>query len=105
MSKPSTSLYLRKVQVSDLAKLAASRGYVQTRGAGVGETPSVSQFIEAIGAGELVAIGPVARWSDVLNALVKIAATVDLLTNAEYDALDGIRQQIEREANFDDDDV
>lgn len=105
MSKPTTSLYLRKVQVSDLAKLAASRNYVQTRGAGTGETPSISQFIEAIGAGELVAIGPVARWSNVLSALTKIAATVDLLSEAEYEALDGIRQQVEREANFDDDDV
>lgn len=40
------------------------------------------------------------RWCDALSALLKVNATADLLTEAEYQALDDIRQQIEREANL-----
>lgn len=105
MSKPSTSLYLRKGSFAQLAKLAAARNYTQTRGAGTGETPSVSQFVDAIGAGELVAIGPFPRWYDVTSALHKIATTVDLLTEAEYAALAAILRQVEQDANLDDDDL
>ena len=103
MTKPSTSIYLRKATNADLAKLAASRNYVQTRGVGMGLQPSVSQFIDAIGAGELVAIGPVARWCDVTSALRKVLS--DGLSEVEHDTLSVLLAQIEREANFDDDDV
>ena len=105
MTKPSTSLYLSKGSFAKLATLAASRYYIQTRGIGAGKQPSVSQFIDAIGVGELVAIGPFARWCNILSALSKIAATADLLSDAEYGVMAAIRNQIERAANFDDDDV
>ena len=57
MSKQ-TSLYIR-ADTRPLAAAAKRRGYTQSRGAGAGELPSVSQFIGALAAGELVAIGPV----------------------------------------------
>jgi hypothetical protein len=98
-----TSLYLSKAQIKDLAKLAAVRGYTQTRGPGAGEQPSVSQFVDAIGAGELVAIGPFPRWADVLSALDKALAVADL-TDSERESLVGIRRQVEADADFDADD-
>ena len=94
-----TSLYLSKAQIKDLAKLAAVRGYTQTRGPGAGEQPSVSQFVDAIGTGELVAIGPFPRWRDVLSALDKALVSADL-SDGEREALAGIRRQVEVEADF-----
>jgi hypothetical protein len=98
-----TSLYLQKTQIHELARLAGSRGYMQTRGPGTGKQPSVSQFIGAIGAGELVAIGPFPRWWDVLSALDKALAGADL-GDGEREALVGIRRQVATEADFDADD-
>ena len=94
-----TSLYLSKAQIKDLAKLAAVRGYTQTRGPGEGEQTSVSQFVDAIGTGELVAIGPFPRWRDVLSALDKALVSADL-SDGEREALAGIRRQVEVEADF-----
>jgi hypothetical protein len=98
-----TSLYLQKAQINDLARLASARGYTQTRGPGTGVQPSISQFVDAIGAGELVAIGPFPRWRDVLGALDKALAVADL-SDGEREALAGIRRQVEAEADFDADD-
>ena len=69
------------------------------RGPGAGEQPSASQFVDAIGAGEMVAIGPFPRWRDVLSALDKALVCADL-SDGEREALAGIRRQVEVEADF-----
>jgi hypothetical protein len=102
MSKPTTSLYIR-ADTRPLAAAAKRRGYTQTRGAGAGELPSVSQFIGALAAGELVAVGPVMAWRDVTNGLCKALATYDL-TDRERESLETILHQIEVEGDFTADD-
>ena len=74
MSKPTTSLYIK----ADTRPLAAGREAPRVHPdpcAGAGELPSVSQFIGAIAAGELVAIGPVMAWRDVTGGLYKALET------------------------------
>ena len=102
MSKPTTSLYI-KADTRPLAAAAKRRGYTQTRGAGAGELPSVSQFIGAIAAGELVAIGPVMAWRDVTGGLYKALET-GLMTDREREALQTILHQVEAEGDFTADD-
>ena len=101
MSKQ-TSLYIR-ADTRPLAAAAKRRGYTQSRGAGAGELPSVSQFIGALAAGELVAIGPVMAWRDVTGGLAKAIDTCDL-TEREREALETVLHQIEAEGDFGADD-
>ena len=98
-----TSIHLLHSRTSDLRRRARARGYTQSRGVGAGEAPSVSQFIDALGAGELVAIGPVMAWRDVISALEKVSAAD--LTDREREVIETIRDQVLTDADFSSDDL
>jgi hypothetical protein len=102
--QPSTTVYASPATVRRLAGLAHRRGYVITRGPGTGELGSVSQFLEALAGGEIVAVGPVMALADVCSGLRK-AATAPGLTVREQEALTGLLAQIESDADFGADDL
>jgi hypothetical protein len=96
-----TSLRLSRTEVRALASLARARGYIQSRGAGAGLFGSVSAFAAALAGGELVALGPVAVWAELVGGLEKALAEGALvLTPGERDALTGALNQVLRDADF-----
>jgi len=104
MSKATTFYLSQKKYVLRLQQIAAARGYLQTRGPGANVVASVSRFLVALAAGELVAVGPVTRWRTVIVALEK-ALAMEVWSEAEAESVAGILRQIKAEANIDDDDV
>jgi len=48
-----TSIELKTGQMAHLLELATRFGYLQTRGPGAGELPSLSRFIQAIADGDI----------------------------------------------------
>ena len=98
------NINLTNATLADLHRLAGERGYVLTRGPGTGTAPSASAFVDAIGSGELVACGPVTAWADVVSAINK-ALSHGKLDEREQEALTGIRDQVQLDADFDNDDL
>lgn len=87
-----TTFYLPSTAIDNLRRFAASRGYTQRRGPGAKVSPSISQFLSALAAGELVAVGPLS-WRTVIGALEKAISNPDL-TDEENEAITALRRQI-----------
>lgn len=51
-AKVRTSFEMEAEHLDNLKRLAGGLGFVQTRGAGVGELPNISAFLRALGAAD-----------------------------------------------------
>lgn len=99
---PNITLYLSRGALPQLTRLAANRRITARRGPGAGEQPSASALIDQLACGELVAIGPVGSWRQLLAALREAEAAVSAESAA---LLAGIRERVETEANLEADDA
>lgn len=94
MTRPNTSLVIH--DRAALQTIAARRGYTQRRGVGTGTAGSISRMVNALAAGELLAIGPT-DWQALAGAL-RHALAYPALTDAEHEALVALLAQIEARA-------